>query len=147
MNAKDLMIGDWVKVHFGVHNETIGSDVCGQVAELYDDGRVEVAVNDAPSTYWNIEKERGDEILSIPFTSEILEKNGFEKKVWRESSATTYAIGDGFHIELYEDEFWLVDNCVDGDYGYESNWIIEVKYVHELQHALKLCKIDKEIIL
>ena len=35
----------------------------------------------------------------------------------------------------------------DEDHGYMSNWIADINYVHELQHALKLCKIEKEIIL
>lgn len=142
MKASDLMIGDWV---FSFH---AGRNI--QIRELLEDSVV-CSKNLRISADENIVIESYDNISPIQLTEEILEKNGFKKKVWwkyRESDVTTYAIGEGFHIELSENEFWLVDNCSDyGDYGYESNWIVEVKYVHELQHILRLCKIEKEIIL
>ena len=134
MKVTDLMIGDWVKVHFGEYNETIGSDVYGQVAELYDDGRIEVTVNNEPSSYWNIEKERGDEILPIPLTTEILEKNG-----WCLDEI------DGSYRHC-DNNFWIGGR--NAPFGIlVSNKYIEVNYVHELQHLLKSCKIDKKIVL
>ena len=104
MKSRDLMIGDWVKVNFGVHNKNIGSEVYGQVAELYDDERIKVFIK---GSYWNIEKERGDEILPIPLTSEILEKNGFyeiEKDKFQKTQTHIYVLSE------YEERFAICGN-------------------------------------
>lgn len=63
-----------------------------------------------------------EELEPIPLTSEILEKNGFSH--------------NGLDIALFDRK--------DGDdFVGASN----LQYVHELQHALKLCRIDKTIEL
>ena len=90
-------------------------------------------------------------VQPIPLTEEILVKNGFEKWLWWKrggNDVTTY-ITDGFHIQVNKDRtFSLVDNCSDGgDYGFESNWICDIKYIHQLQNLFKLFDIDKKIKL
>lgn len=70
-----------------------------------------------------------DDIAPIPLTAEILEKNfpTVEDGVtWSET-----ADNDLFNIRVEYDKY------VEGIF----------KYVHELQHALQLCNIDKEIEL
>ena len=85
----------------------------------------------------------------IPLTPEILEKNGFER--------------DGFIPQ--EDYYTGIDNRVilhnDKEYMNSLNeWHVhidskdycsiascELTYLHELQHILHLCKIDKEIVV
>lgn len=71
-------------------------------------------------------------IEPIPLTEEILEKNGF-----------------AIRYNRYEDEHKTVIR------KYREGWLIDrhysfhcaVKYIHELQHALKLCGIEKDITL
>ena len=71
----------------------------------------------------------------IPLTPEILEKNGFVYNAipfidgWEQFGLTLYRGGNGYRI-----------NC-----GINVSLIID--YVHQLQHALRLCGIDKEIEL
>lgn len=139
MKAEELMIGDWV-IRRGVPEEPMrlyDMKALSGIAYLDQDGRG-IA-------------EKFENIEPIPLTQEILEKNGFKKRVWwkyRESDVITYDIGEGFHIELSENEFWLVDNCSDSDdYGYKSNWITDVNYVYKLQHLMKDLEIEKEIVL
>ncbi len=73
----------------------------------------------------------------IPLTSEILKKNGFveehEKPIVDKIGA---AIIYGKYKRLDE------DNCI--NYG---ECLFPIKYVHELQHALRLCGIKKEIVV
>jgi hypothetical protein len=64
-------------------------------------------------------------IEPIPLTPEILKKNGWEER----------PKGYVFYKKLCKNTF--VVNAAD----------IQIKYVHELQHALRLCEIEKEIIL
>ena len=72
----------------------------------------------------------------IPLTVEILEKNGFED-----------TIGDAFWISTSCNLLWkdgkLQNFCREED----DEVCIPCEYVHELQHALRLCKVDKEIVL
>lgn len=73
----------------------------------------------------------------IPLTPEILEKNGFEKLL----------DDDGIHYR-----FVLIEGHTKFALKYARSvfqWLnpIDFKYVHELQHALKLCGIEKEIEL
>lgn len=70
------------------------------------------------------------ELTPIPLTAEILEKNGFK-------NIDTGLDCDGSNI------YWKHNN------GYSINTQdINLNFVHELQHALRLCGInDKEIVL
>lgn len=74
----------------------------------------------------------------IPLTPDILKKNGLANDPY------------GCHFE--EDEYMELEISVEeeGIYwtiNYNEYGILKLKYVHQLQHALKLCGIDKEIII
>lgn len=136
MKAEELMIGDLVNV-FDVPKQIEGIRTFKNGDEMvYYDG------------------DNGNFIKSVTpilLTEEILEKSSWKKQIWwryKQSNVITYDIANGFYLEVSDTGFALVDNCSDdGDYGYVSNWITDINYVHELQHALKLCVIEKEIIL
>ena len=84
----------------------------------------------------------------IPLSPEILEKNGFEirgkRKYFLVPNDPSLAIkrepiiganGNSFLIG----HFW--------ERNKEFRWFAETDYVHELQHALRLCGIEHEITL
>ena len=80
----------------------------------------------------------------IPITDEILEKNGF--------AVDQYAI---FHLNdtfgmigiFYNEDFKKWDLDVSLDERNNKRVHIDIDSVHELQHALRLCRINKEIKL
>ena len=72
----------------------------------------------------------------IPITPEILEKNGFTR------DADGMNDIDEISVEITYGEWQRVD----GRHKYLGEARI-IKYVHELQHALLLCGIEKEIVL
>ena len=80
------------------------------------------------------------EIEPIPLTKEILEKNGFieyRKKCYR------IEFGEGIYINAdftADEPFCSIHNR-----GYYATPVC--KFVHQFQHALRLCGIEKEIIL
>ena len=125
MKAEELMIGDWV--HY-----------CGtyiQVTSLYDKGDSnEIGWGDKESTWVN-----GRTIGPIPLTPKTLEKNGFKlfAGVWYCQTEERRPI----QICFKEDNkiCTLSINCTPVP--------INLKYVHQLQHALKLYRIGKEIVL
>lgn len=130
MKSEDLMIGDWVS-----YNRTYQ--------------RVE-EVNGIDNRVYLTEDEDVDcpDIYPIPITSEILEKNGFELSP------------DCGYEYIYEDEDRTIiccprgTACINSACGYISVYAgclsvedMPIDFVHELQHALKLCEIKIEIEL
>lgn len=95
--------------------------------------------------YGDMEDYHESEIEPIPLTPEILEKNGF--------SGEGYNMGIvGFSVEPIPDEkdgyevFIWKDMCLQIKHGF-THFKKYIKYVHELQHALRLCGIEKEIVV
>lgn len=138
MKANELMIGDWVhctKLDYAPENYVANM----QVKQLY------VADLDT----YSFKKLKYDEIEPIPLTAEILNKNSFETNgngifaaYCPEDMHANLEISEHYHYdnEKIEGGFYWTINCCEYD-------IIRLRYVHELQHALKLCGIDKTIEL
>lgn len=87
----------------------------------------------------------------IPLTVEILEKNGWEKcniDVVDDDEQYGCAYGP-FYFTWWRKVKLLSCYFDDMNAGLHYEMISELptKYVHQLQHALKLCGIDKEIEL
>lgn len=84
-------------------------------------------------------------LYPIPLTPEIPEKNGFveinDDSKWYKMQLLEE--NDFVGLEKLEDDYWMFGAVV------FPNLInhLSIKYVHELQHALKLCRIDKELII
>lgn len=137
MKIDELMVGDWV-----FHPSIIpSSNKPLQILEiLVDRVRLIDGANRGSAFLENLEY-----IQPIPLTSDIFEKNGFEE-----------FYGGGFIIkELSDDEIpsLYVWNGTDSLYAVDNyslnkyTFIKECKYVHEFQHELKSCGVEKEIVL
>lgn len=124
MKANDLMIGDWVQIQY--RNKKV------KVTGVHD-GLIDT---NAAS------RLREDEVYPIPLTAEILEKNGFKKKGHR------YGIYDDYYdFEMYEynDGTWIVlYHCCETPLPDEQ---LFTSYVHQLQHFMHHCLIEKDIII
>ena len=127
MKAKDLMIGDWVYNPFTRKKLrlTFGRDI-----DLAEELCLE----------------------PIPLTAEILENNGFinydfehiagqHKWSWWRDRGTLVSL---WCRELNDDprDGWMVRIE-----SYDATCCYRVESVHDLQHALRLCGVEKEIIL
>jgi len=129
MNANELMVGDWIKMP----NERGGDNV--QVENIYDKGCI--ASGRILLSY---------EIQPIPLTQEILEKNGFGKSN-NVSDIPPYDKDEEGNMHYsYNDKFWGWWQP-NGVLSSNALGFIELKYVHELQHVLRLCGIEKTIIV
>ena len=124
MKASDLMIGDYVTV--------IPSGMIIQVAAVH---KRKVAYHACTS---KLSWVREGLLRPIPLTREILEKNGMKFR----TNVGWFAEDDDGSLEIStkgENVYWTIN-----DWEYS---ILKLNYVHELQHALKLCRIEKEIVL
>lgn len=90
-----------------------------------------------------------DYLDPVPLTSEILEKNRF-----LESKAVGWQKEWKICPENYGRTRYITNiNCINGgfDFGdYRNGTFIDyihIRFIHELHHALKLCEIQKEIIM
>lgn len=77
----------------------------------------------------------------IPITKNILKKNGFEKN----TSNTKMIFNTHEHRLIYDltDRIFTIFNEIEGTILVQKS----IVNIHELQHALKLCEINKEIIV
>ena len=127
MKANELMIGDYV-IRKNVLKEILIVVVIDSIRNI-----VYLDLNGLGIT------EKIENIESIPLTDEILKKNF-------SSTPDCYFIGTNkfyFRIYKYKDKWGLYF----GRDGRGTNLQIKISYVHELQHALRLCNIKKEIEL
>ena len=139
MNANELMIGDWVMADHPV--------------------RIDMLSNEDVVTYQDVDGYKvvpTRKLNPIPLTPEILEKNGFfvdryeeecvadytfiKKPIYRYDEGTDFAIEfDGWALRIIND-FPEREISINSDTS-------EKLFVHELQHALHLCGIEKDIIV
>ena len=143
MKKEDLMIGDWVNIQIEKDNEPMYS----QVEQLWE---CEIDA-DFQTDYENV--------YPIELTEEILHKNGFKNDVLAEKSIIAEGASN-FSVILISEDNRITINNIDEYLNSFNKWNVhidtedmrtlctaEITYVHELQHLLKLCKIEKDIVL
>jgi len=168
MKANDLMIGDIVRVAKDVclKKGTVvivhGIDADNRFTEKGLVGSATcVAVDDEDRMSWGIWTEF---LEPIPLTAEILEKNGFIKDSGEDERVCVryhLVVPTGFErksftiqVNLYKEPICGVSTlvkCWGGvpphNGGINDIHLCSANYVHQLQHALRLCGIEKEIIV
>ena len=142
MNATDLMLGDYIQME-DEEGKLLTDCVCGlgYVPQWNELGIKTIEGGD--------EWLRESEVMPIPLTKEIIEKNFTLNNKYQEQ------FEDGHHfyyniVPKYNSGIWNLVWVRGSNENYlliEDDPLIHMKYVHELQHALKLCRINKEIIL
>jgi hypothetical protein len=146
MKENDIMLGDWVRRRWTCTDT--GREVVKdfQVTEIHKLGNFLYA--------WGKSGNMGrvEQLEPIPLTAEILEKNGFEKSNQISDTPPYYMDEDGnIYYSLEQNGvnlfwgWWQLDNV----YLIPANamgWL-NIKYIHQLQHALRLYGIDLDIVI
>lgn len=133
MKTTELMIGDIVMAHYddGETQCYFPSMVIAIFVDrlLCNDG---VQIKSISSEYSDFCDEDCINIEHIQLTAEILEKNGFDI---HETLGEWCPKINGFSfVNGWVDDPLKIDVC---------GFVLEIRYVHELQHALRLCGLDK----
>lgn len=138
MRSEDIMMGDWVRLrykHWGTNEEVVKDFKVSQIRKAWDGNELDAWCSESGNM------GKVSRLEPIPITSEILEKNGFSTtKKFR----TYYYHQSGVYISV---GMWgrITVSSEGNRFGNRMN--IDCQYVHELQHALRLCGITKEIIV
>ena len=129
MRQDELMIGNWI---WFKTNKT-----AAVVTEIYKTldavPREMVALNAPPGLRYCVSM---DKIEPIPLTDAILKDNGFQ---YHHKNFASLAPDYPFQLELVE---WLNES---GTGLWTVGGLIKIRFVHELQNALKICGIQKQI--
>lgn len=124
MKENEIQIGDWLRRDYG------GAVKDFRVDELIRNYDLKMCVYCELGYMGDV-----DQIEPIPLTAEILEKNGFVCKdipfspEWELFGLTLRRWDDRFHLKCEKD----ID--------------MEIIYVHQLQHLLKMVGIHRDIVL
>ena len=134
LKISDLSVGDWVQDNYGNYVKVEGIWQDGNLNYLVDilrDGRIGTVV---PCN-----------IHPIPITAEILEKNGFVKKNYDNGKMWDWW-WDNVLVRKYADEDIYRFIVALNSKHYTTTMVVG-KHTHQLQHALRLAGVDKEINL
>ena len=133
MKATDLMLGSYVKVK--------PSGMIIKVAAIH---QKKVGYHSCQS---KLEWVRRDLIEPIPLTPETLEKNGFESiiAIFNELTYQYASKNEECRVRVFIND----KNIATGiEIDSKVCWLnCDCSFVHELQHALRLCDVGKEIVL
>jgi len=153
MKSEELMIGDWVAI-------TEPDDFHGYIGK--------VAITNAETNYimvhisnMHLHDVFVEDLQPIELTEEILKKNGFENipyagidcnKVWLLHEISYYGKSFPLHTNDIMLRYNILNHCWSiffniGGVHSDFRTVTTIFYVHELQHLLKICKIEKEIVL
>lgn len=137
MDVNELKIGDWVSYCKANNYVTKIIDI-----RAYSDEYAITCRRDKNDPL--CEKVKGDEPFNtkilhpIELTTEILLNNGFHKL----NDGSGDFIGFGYTMFSKEDG-WYECTFI----GKKGKLFTKIRYVHELQNALNICGIEKEILL
>lgn len=133
LKISDLSVGDWVLNRKGTPTKvqvitSEGNMRCGEDAK--PEHSVHIWITD---------------VSPIPITPEILEKNGFAFLPDDNTRHLRFVDGNIF-ISTYEGRETFALYCYN-DMGWAETFSQTLRYIHQLQHALRLAGIEKEIEL
>ena len=132
MKATELMIGDWVLMR-------------GTPVQVRAIGVNTIRYSDMLIT------EPLENIEPILLTPDILTKNGFEHKHNHNEGWLSLEEYPNWSVDIKADETpyrLIADNSTGVADIHDGIFVNKrINHVHELQHALRLCNIEKEIIL
>ena len=156
IKISDLSVGDWVS--FDTAYLTVdGDDIATAfVKKVQQPARIKSILGDQDLIFAEVETEddfgtiylKMEHIQPIPITPEILEANGLYRHEIDKDNPQQVVLSNHFMMtRTYDDVEWWRLLIYDEEMPSEELFNGIVYSVHQLQHALRLAGIDKEINL
>ena len=135
MRVEELQIGDWVLIP-EIKEPVRVTSLCELGIWCYVDMELIGPVSE-------------EHVAPVPLTPEIMEENFYGHKRRRGYlSYTEYELNEDYFIRASAGS---IDFCIHYDDSehdsHDDIYLVELKYVHTMQHTLRLFEIDKEIVL
>ena len=157
LKVSDLSVGDWVGIDHAELNMPSDNLATAYIEKLRKPIRIKGISEDSDMVIADIEivDEWGSIMMKceylrpIPITAEILEKNGWSS----DGMYATLRIDEHRHLEYYFHEHRLRKYYCGVDEWQNHAKVTNITFaahcysVHQLQHALRLAGVDKEINL
>lgn len=153
LKISDLSVGDWVS--FDTAYLTVeGDDIATAfVKKVQQPARIKSILGDQDLIFAEVETEdnfdtiylKMEHIRPIPITAEILENDG-----WKKEGRSYRWSNEKYRVFIWLKKFSHFVDVVEMDKQFATkSSCIEVSqlHVHQLQHALRLAGVDKEINL
>ena len=145
MKVTDLMVGDWIQVKRGFKGHLTNEKIKGLIDDDTEPYPITLATGETVSL---------NDVVPIKLTEEILVKNGFEyayNEVSKMQNKQLLVANIGGHyIEVRLDKknvaIWY-DYDENGDGVYSDVLIDLPHHVHNFQHLLRLCGVEKELTI
>lgn len=135
IKIQDLSIGDWVRVD--IYNKP---RMVMSISPSWNDGDGSVFLHGCARPFGL------SVIVPIPITPEILERNDMRKHEDKNNPHRIVYFSDEISISTFDGvERWSLS--IYGEDGVVELIKCKVSYIHQLQHALRLAGVEKEIIL
>ena len=147
MNTEDLMLGDWVYLENGTNLEIVKITAIGGSTKKKSEIGLTVCIygsSEYPTILFDCSK-----ISPIPITPEILEKIGFKKSLQISDTPPYYQDEDGnIYYELTQKNkrvwgWWQPEPIKKFLIPANGLGWLELSYIHEIQHTLRLSGIIK----
>jgi len=139
MKAEELMIGDWVLVRMNHTTDKYKEgDYIPHKVVVIRDWRKDT--NEIELNIIQNNSDQDDFVKPIPITAEILEENAFE----RVQDIFVLMWKNGVYPSMIFIEYIPTNYCL-----FINDMLLPkpVRYVHELQHILSICGLDKGITI
>lgn len=153
LKISDLSVGDWVGIDQAELNIPSDDLATAYIEKLRKPIRIKGISEDSDTVLADIETVDGwgsimmkcEYLHPIPITAEILEKNGFVKKNYDNGKMWDWWC-DNVLVRKYADEDIYRFIVALSSMHYTTTMVVG-KHTHQLQHALRLAVVDKEINL
>lgn len=131
MKATELMIGDWVLINNAPHKI--------QVINSID---VEIQADDELYYVGEDRFNSRDKIEGIPITEDFFIENDWENICKMFTQYFVKNVGK-FHLQLINNKLYIWFDYSPDDWNQDPNVKMPIKYIHDIQHILRLCGLDE----
>ena len=132
MKATELMIGDWVLINNASHK-----------IQLIDSIDAEIQADDELYYVGEDRFNSRDKIEGIPVTEDFFIENDWEH-VCRTYLQKSFIKNVGkSHLQIINNNLYIWFDYSPDDWNQDPNVKVPIKYIHDMQHILRLCELDE----
>ena len=132
MKATDLMVGDWVLINDAPHK-----------IQAIDSIDAEIQADDELYYVGEDRYDSEDKIEGIPITEDFFRENDWEY-VCRTYLHKYFVKNVGkFYLQIINNKLYIWFDYSSDDWTQDVNVKAPIKYIHDIQHILRLCGLDE----